>query len=197
MFPPLCSFQKLRSMFVEATFTTIWQPLRYCNRAIRTHTRHLQTDLFPQQHEMKQECKGEMRGANGSRRVRRGALRTAQGHLWRGLKSGMWWGANMHATERCRRPRASSVCLWRSIRTDPTRLSAFHGCCFTQNWHQTVFEETLSVCFCSPHSRTRKKQVMTTEACPFSWVSKKQQLVCRSAAVPSPCHFVPAQRRRV
>lgn len=43
--------------------------LRYANRVIRTHTGHLQTHLFPQQHEMKQECKGKMRGANGSRRV--------------------------------------------------------------------------------------------------------------------------------
>lgn len=95
--------------------------LRYANRVIRTHTGHLQTHLFPQQHEMKQECKGKMRGANGSRRVSMGLC----------IPRRVTCGAEVRHVARSQRARpchfvhsdtdtqeAVPSALWRSIRTD-------------------------------------------------------------------------------
>lgn len=197
----MCSLQKLRSTFVKSTFTAIWQPLRCWNRVIRTH---LQTYLFPQQQEMKQECQGEMRGAKGSRRGQRGALRTAQGHLWRG--AGVRRVARNQHAHTCHLIQSDTdtqgpapAASRKPIRSDLTGLSAFHGCCFTQNLHPAEFEETLSVRFCSLHVLVNKKKTSNDNwSVPLILDLKKSHpIVWRSAAVPSPCHFVPAQRRRV
>lgn len=88
-------------------------------RAIRKHTPLLQTYLFPQQQEMRQECKSEMRGANGSRRVTcevRHVVRSRQSHTCPFIQS------DTHTQE----PALSALCS--SITPDPDR-STFTPIC--------------------------------------------------------------------